>query len=231
VGTSVPALCGNLRKDSIMICWVAGWPHNGSTICRQILKDSFDMLSVSSYLETELEDLFPGSNSFCKEWSGDPEGKFDYYQSCEKTIFIKTHDIPVDGSPAIFVYRDGRDAVTALSGFWRFPVEYLIIGARCHFGSWSGLYHAWNPKKRKKTLMVKYEDMVKHPNKVAEQIARFLDVKQVRPYVDDFDEKKKEFPHLFNDRIGVWKSKMTDSQLDLFWRCHGHVMEELGYER
>jgi hypothetical protein len=214
-----------------MIVWIAGWPHNGSTLCRQILKDSFGITTVSCYLETELETLFPGSENFAKVWDRDRMTTHAYLVEHSDAFFVKTHELPLDDCPAIFVYRDGRDAVTSLSNFWKMPIENAICGINCPFGTWSSYYHGWNPKDRQNTLMVRFEDMVNTPNAVAKSISEFLNIDQKHPYIDDFDQKKKEYPFLFKDRIGTYKRRFNDEITDLFWRYHDRVMEELGYER
>ena len=214
-----------------MIIWIAGWPHNGSTLCRQILKDAFEIPTVSCYLESELESLFPGAEAFFHRWYNNAQGMYNYVIKQKETYVIKTHELPSDGSHTVFVYRDGRDAVTALSNFWKISLRNSICGINGPFGTWSSYYHGWNPKSRPNTLMLKYEDMVEKPNDIARQISAFFKIEQKHEYIDDFEEKKKEFPYLFKDRVGAWKKKLKGNELDLFWRCHGAVMKELGYAR
>ena len=213
-----------------MILWIAGWPHNGSTLCRQILKDSFDIKTYSRYLESELESLFEGGEKFYKKWSNSPLYFHRHLLEHDTTWVIKTHELPLDNAPTIFVVRDGRDAVCALSNFWGIPINDAIVGMHCAFGTWSSYYYAWNPQERENTLVLRFEDMVTQPNEEAKKISTFLGAPQEKPYVDDFEEKKKEYPYLFKDRIGGWKKRMTKEHLDLFYKCHGSLMEELGYE-
>jgi len=213
-----------------MILWIAGWPHNGSTLVRQILKDSFDLQPYSKYQEPGLVDVFgEDSLKFSKKYTEDQFRGYLYYQTRKETTIVKTHEIPVDDNPAIFVIRDGRDAVTALSHFWTIPIRDAIAGQGCVFGNWSSHWHAWNPLKRPRTLLVRFEDMILKPNDVCKDLEKFLGVEQERPYVDDFEEKRKIWPQLFNDRLDCWQKEMTESDLDLFWRCHKEVMGEAGY--
>jgi hypothetical protein len=214
-----------------MIVWIAGWPHNGSTLCRQILKDSFEISTASCYLESELEPLFPGGEAFFKCWDRDKITFHSYLVEHNETYFVKTHELPLDNCPAIFVYRDGRDSVTALSNFWKMPIESAICGIGCPFGTWSSYYHGWNPKHRPNTLMVRFEDMVENPNKVASEISGFIHFEQKHDYVDDFELKKMKYPYLFKDRLNAYKKRFYPEIEDMFWRCHGAVMKELGYER
>jgi len=213
-----------------MILWIAGWPHNGSTLCRQILKDSFGIESYSRYLESELETLFTGGVKFFERWKKNPVTYHKYILEHTDTYVVKTHELPIDNAPTIFVVRDGRDAVCSLSNFWGIPIADAIAGLGCPFGTWSSYYYGWMPEKRPNTLVLKYEEMVTDPQMVVGKIAEFIGTKPTAPYVDDFEEKKKEFPYLFKDRIGGWKRRMNSEHLALFENCHGKLMRELGYE-
>ena len=212
-----------------MIIWLAGWPHNGSTLCRQIIKDCLDITSVSKYNEPGLEQFFPGAQDFLKDWDGDHLRKLQYYRETPETYIVKTHEQPIDNAQAIFVVRDGRDAVSALSHFWRIPIKDAIVGQGCLFGSWSGYYWGWNPKVRPNTLLVKFEDMVTRPTDVAVMIGEFLGIEKKHNYVDHFEQDKKKYPQLFHDSSDVWQKRMSESDLDLFWKCHRSVMEEAQY--
>jgi len=214
-----------------MICWIAGWPHNGSTLMRQILKESFGISTVSKYLEPELDTLFPGGEMFRNKMGHNPESATEYVRRRNATTFIKTHELPEDDSPAIFVVRDGRDAVCSLSNFYWIPVASAITGQGCIFGSWSAYWYGWDPEQRPDTLIVRFRDMVERPNEVVlPQLEQFLGRKPVKEYVDDFEEKRKQYPYLFKDRIGVWKQTMSESDISLFNKCHGDVNRRLGYE-
>lgn len=216
-----------------MILWIAGWPHNGSTLCRQILKDCFDIQSFSIYGDEGLDDLFgPGTDKFAKDWQVVPLQNYLQCARSDHMYFIKTHQLPLDDMPAIFVVRDGRDAISSVSNYWQIPMQYATISqTSLGFCSWSDYYHVWDPKYRAHTIIVRFEDMVERPEIVVEQLETFLQLKALRPYVDDYCEKAKEHPQLFNGRIGVYKDKMTEEDLRLFWKCHGPVMKELGYNR
>jgi hypothetical protein len=213
-----------------MILWIAGWPHNGSTLCRQMLRDSFGIKTYSRYLESELESLFEGGQEFYRKWSANPLNVHRYLLEHDNTWVIKTHELPLDNAPTLFVVRDGRDAVCSLSNFWSIPINQAITGLGCAFGTWSSYYYGWMPHKRENTLLLRFEDMVERPNEECGKIAEFLGVPQEKPYVDDFEEKKKQYPFLFKDRIGVWRNRMNKEQLNLFDECHGKLMRELCYE-
>ena len=226
----MPPVLRESVKGERMILWIAGWPHNGSTLCRQILKDSFGIKSYSCYLESELESLFEGGEKFYKKWSANRLYFHRHLLEHSDTWVIKTHELPLDTAPAIFVVRDGRDAVCALSNFWGIPINDATTGLHCAFGTWSTYFYGWNPKERPHTLILRFEDMVHKPNEAVDKIAAFINEGPIAPYVDDFEEKKKQYPYLFKDRTGGWKKRMSKEHLDLFYKCHKPLMEELGYE-
>lgn len=215
-----------------MIVWIADYPHNGSTLCRQILKDSFGAQTFSRYVETELDTLFPGTQAFHGKVANDAQSAYRYMREHPDVFFIKTHELPDDDSPAIFLIRDGRDAIASLSHFYWIPMSFAITGQACRFGSWSHYWHAWDPENRPQTQVMRYCDMVTDPNGlVLPALEAFLQMLPVKPYVDDFAEKQKQYPYLFNDRIGAWKQSMTDRDLSLFDKCHGELNRRLGYEQ
>ena len=213
-----------------MITWIAGWPHNGSTLLRQILKDAFGINTVSSYPEPKLDSLLgEGTNEFAERWCRERLAAFLFCLGDSATWYIKTHDIPIDNQKAIFLVRDGRDTVTALSQYWHLPIAAAITGQRCMFGGWSEFYWVWDPKNRPDTLLVRFEDMVQKPEGVIYELERFLNRPSTGKWIDKYAEDSKHYPQLFNGRVGIWKKGMSDDDLDLFWKCHGGVMKELGY--
>ena len=215
-----------------MITWIAGWPHNGSTLVRQILKQCFDITVYSSYIEEKLAFLFgEDSVKFSERWVQD---KLRCYIACIQdrgSWFIKTHEIAFDGSAAILVVRDGRDAVSALSRFWHIPVRDAITGQGCIFGNWSSYYYSWDWERRPHTLLLRFEDMAERPDEVVCKLERFLKMPAKRDFIDTFEQNKEHYPKLFNDKHSCWQDRMTEGEIELFWNCHGHLMKALGYGR
>ena len=214
-----------------MITWIAGWPHNGSTLLRQILKCCFDMQTLSVYPEPQFEFIFGKAPvEFAKQWAENPLVRLEYSQRLPEIQYIKTHEIVLDNSPALYVVRDGRDVVTALSHFWKSPIRFIIAGIGGTYGNWSTHYYSWNYPKRKDVKIIRFEDMVLKPDEVAADVGEFLNCDPKQKYVDDFEENKNLWSQLFHDRIDCWKKRMSSSDLKYFWKCHGDLMRELGYE-
>lgn len=214
------------------IIWIAGWPHNGSTLLREILHQCFGIVSHSLYAEPELEFLFGAQAAeFGHDWGRDPVTKRLYYERSPETHFIKTHELPIDGNPALFVVRDGRDAMVALSRFWRLPIRNLIVGQNCTFGGWSEFIRGWDPMNRPGTTLIRFEDMVERPMEVARSLRELFQLPVPQVFEDRYAANQKVHPQLYNGRIGIWRDAMRPDDLDLFWKCHGPMMEELGYAR
>jgi len=214
------------------IIWIAGWPHNGSTLLREILQQCWGIVSHSLYAEPELEFLFGAQAAeFGQDWGRDPVTKRFYYEQAPEVHFIKTHELPVDGNPALFVVRDGRDAMTALSRFWKLPIRNLIVGQNCAFGGWSNFIWGWDPWGRPNTLLLRFEKMVRDPMAVAGQVREWLDLPIPRAFTDRYVENQKVHPALYNGRVDIWKDGMRPVDQDLFWKCHGAMMERLGYAK
>lgn len=208
------------------IVWLAGYPHCGSTYTRMVLKDVFGINSHSLYTEEELVFLFgEQAATFAKEWDSE---KYNELKDSDDLHIIKTHDMPIDCNPTIFVVRDGLEASVALSHFWKIPVKNVISG-HGRFGSWSGFYYAWEPIVRPYTLIVKYEELEADANAVAVRLGEFLARKPQKLFENKFEEAKDQFPKLFNDREGCSDCTITADENRLFWRCHGLAMRELGY--
>lgn len=214
-----------------MITWITGWPHNGSTLIRQILKDCFDIKTYSLYPEPQFEYLFgPEVVTFSKGWAENPIVRLEHYRSLPEMYFIKTHELPIDDSPALYVIRDGRDCVTAASHFWAAPIRFTIAGVAGRFGGWTEHFYAWDPANRKNTQLVRFEDMVLSPDQVAARLGKFIGKEPLRPYVDNFEKDREKWPQLFHDRIGCWKQRMSQDDIAYFFKCHGELMRELDYE-
>ena len=215
-----------------MITWITGWPHNGSTLVRQIMKDSLGLQTYSLYAEPNFKYLFGDLvEEFARNWGTNPQFRLEYFRDRPEMYYIKTHNPPLfgDDSRAIYVLRDGRDCMTALSQFWTIPIRSAIAGVGVQFGGFSEHYYTWDPENRPNTTVVRFEDMVNVPNMVVDNLVDFLGVKKIADYVDDFEENVKVWPKLFHDRIGCWKKRMSAADIALFDKCHGQLMREVGY--
>jgi hypothetical protein len=215
----------------MMIVWLAGWPKNGTTLCRQIIEQCFGIKTYSRYEEPQLEFLFPGANEFLKDLSRDPAVRLLYLHKSPEVYFIKTHELPGDDYPAVFCSRDGRDACASLSDFYRVPLMNVICGQNMVFANWSGYYYGWCPQSRPETLIVRYEDMLLNPAKVAGLIGRSVLGGMVPggSFKNEFADMVDRWPRFFKRMSGNWSRTAGPAEEAMFWALHGSAMRELGY--
>jgi hypothetical protein len=165
--------------------------------------------------------------------------------------FSKTHELPQEDFPAIYLIRDGRDAMVSYAHYIldyvnHIPVEDqpncfydtlrdVIVGL--NFGGWSNHILAWTQRSTP-TAIVKYEDLIADPIKLLHDAASSIGFRPseaqrqgVRP-VPDFDSLNRTFPTFFRKgKVGAWKEEMPEDMYDLFWQHHSKAMDQLGYER
>jgi len=202
-----------------MIVWICSYPRSGNTLTRKILKDCFDIETYTVHGdEAATEHLFENQSKYD---INDPE-VYKKLKADEKTYYIKSHYIPLDGSPIIHVVRDGRNAVSSFAKLHGVNVAHVITGQSSGFASWSG--HYWGLAGRQNTLLVRFEDLLSDTTAQVDRIGSFIGAEKKRGFVNDFEP--------VNDVMGSGgKHQAEFSQYEelLFQRCHGVVMGVLGY--
>jgi len=211
-----------------MICWIASWPRCGNTLCRLVLQDTLGVRTYSKYAEQDMMFAFgPAAALFGNEWRVEV---YNAYDKSDKLWFIKTHEAPMDGNPAIYVARDGRDACVSLSHFANQPIQGAILGVNSPFPNWSCHYWSWQPHTRPHTLLVKFGDLLEKPDQVADQVGAMFGIEPRKKFENHFDRLHLTSPGMFRvGKRGSWQEEMNEEDLALFWNCHGEVMERLGY--
>lgn len=212
-----------------MIVWLAGYPRTGNTLARLILRETLRLDSSSMYDESETLDLFdsgaiPVGDSLTR-------AVYDRLSTDGKINVIKTHQAPLDNSPAIITVRDGRDAIVSAADWWGIAVWHAVFGENTPFADYSTFYKSWAPLGAPNRLVIRFEDAVANPDCAAEQMASFLSV----PLISKFENRKAEWaascPKVFSDHRDSWRSRMRPNELEMFWKMHGNAMGELGYEK
>ena len=222
-----------------MIVWLASFPRSGNTLLRTILKQT---LGVGSYSD-ELVHPIVGLTETAKDGFGhlvmkEPwEAFYERAKESEKTYFVKTHLPPRDDQPVIYVVRDGRRSLVSYHEYHkRFLGEQslsllaLVLGMD-YYGGWSEHYRNWISDKRK-TLLLRYEDLVNASSQLVRSIAEFVDYDgPLSEWSNPFDQLHMENPEFF--RVGEikWKETAGWSELtnSVFFLLHGVLMNELAY--
>jgi hypothetical protein len=207
------------------IVWLASYPRSGNTFLRTILWHCFGLRSASVYPA----DL--GGNRALEEYVGHIEhGPRMRSQLGESGIpLIKTHELPKDANPAIYVVRDGRAACVSL---WRFggrviPLEAVIAGQH-RFGTWANHVLAWNPKQRPNTLLLKYEDLRDDLPSCLDRIARFLNRTPTGCQLPDRDAIAASDGRWVR-KESSWQTELQGAALARFNDQNKGVLEAYGY--
>ncbi len=227
------------------VVWIAGWPHCGSTLMRTFLRDTFDMRCVSTYPEPGLAFAFPDSDAWAAKYAKDRDAALAELDEAEEWVGVKTHEFPQDDRPAIYVARDGRDAIGSLSRFWDLPASSLLgdVAVRrdtfiCDviqhrqlmaFGTWSSNYLAWDILRRPNGHLLRFGDILAEPDKVRGVLAAFMGIEPTGRWVDRFEEYQAKWPKMYDDKDDEHRHSMDPEVEAMFWRLHGPVMKHLGF--
>jgi hypothetical protein len=208
---------------------------------RLIIQECFGISTYSKYPEEKYAWLFgEEAKTFGKQWSQ------DFIRKCEdseKIFPIKTHEVPPleDTSSIIYIARDGRDACVSLSRLWGTPlrivvggiVTKIVDGGRpvATIGSWSEHWQAWRSRLRESDKVIRFEQMLTKPDRIAKEIAPMFGLKApLYKFTNKFEYWRSRDPHFFRSgRIGSWKDEFTLRDEKIFWEEHGWAMRELGY--
>lgn len=219
--------------------WLASYPRSGNTYARILLKHHFGI------------DALP---------QGGRESGQEFYE-CDLTSGIntrrgsrvyamKTHSLAKDGSPAIVLARDGRDALVShvhyQTRFWnaqagfdemltRMMDPHDVWGWRS-YADWSGFHEHWLSAPSGPTTLVHYEDLIDRPleviwNALAAVLGDLIVPRTLDP-LPPFSEFHRQRPGFFRSgKIGAWKEEMSAELEARFWDYHGAMMTRLGYDR
>jgi hypothetical protein len=165
----------------------------------------------------------------------------------EQIYMLKTHDMPQEDHPALYLVRDGRDAFVSYAHFVqeyhepvpvderasRFPSTLKQLIETDPFGGWSANVLAWS-RRSTPTAVVRFEDLIQSPVESLRQAFRAIDFtppEQPDPHLPLFDKLHADFPQFYRrGQVGAWRDEMPPDVQDLFWKRHGEAMRVMGYE-
>lgn len=101
-----------------MIIWMASYPRAGNSYLKDILEDCFGLHTYSIYDELR-----------------QPKINVEAARQSPEVYFVKTHEMPQDSAPALYIVRDGRDVLVSYAQF--------ILRMHKHEPSKSALYLAY----------------------------------------------------------------------------------------
>ena len=219
-----------------MIVWLASYPRSGNTFFRVILNSVFDIKTYSIY--DDRGDI--GADEKTSEIVGHEflPKDFDLEKARdeEKTYYIKTHGKPLNNEDkVIYLIRDGRESTLSnmvhQNSFYNknYTLKDAIFG-NIDMGSWGNHISEWNPKKRDKTLLINFEELIDTPLKYIKRISEFLNIEPVGGSIPTFKELQEINPMFFRSgKKASWKDTYTDEEHKLFWLKNATQMKEYGY--
>lgn len=217
-----------------MVIWLASFPRSGNTFARNVLYDSYGLVST----EVNLESL-------------------DYSSTHEEYPVVKTHlrpgQVPLRSKDHVVVYlvRDGRDALVSIahhrtniispgSDFLKNLEEAIRAEEGSYFGGWGLNVAEWLERT---DVVIRFEDLIRNPIEQLERIRDFIELpepkKEALPTFSSqkfgnpkYGPQKGENQLFFRKgRSNGWKEEMPAHLEEIFWKKHGQVMLALGYQR
>ena len=169
-----------------MIVWLASYPRSGNTFLRMLLLSLYGWKTHAGYdpVFVSLEASETVGHVVLRE-------PLEALDADDRVHFVKTHDLPRDNRPAIYLVRDGRDALVSFARYLRsfpqarppvrraaaalrsfvggddsFDAELRrLIESRRPFGGWSHNVLAWTDgRHRGRTFPIRYEDLRADPH-------------------------------------------------------------------
>jgi hypothetical protein len=165
------------------------------------------------------------------------ESFYEQASSSRQLYAIKTHRPPRDNQKAIYVVRDGRQALLSYGKFHQtffgekqLSLLQLILGMD-YYGGWSQHYKKWT-EHRPDTLFVRYEDLVSGDESTLTSIERHIQFRgQFRAWSNPFHQLRTNNPSFFRDGKVSWEKDSSWNEFlnGVFFHLHGRTMVELGY--
>ena len=234
-----------------MLVWVASYPRSGNTFALLTLQDVLGERRIGSVFQDDLwlgylvHELVPGS---AEPWEPPPELRslrgaelLGAIRERPEPYFVKTHRLSEveDPAPALYIVRDGRDAIVSHAHFVadrgtpRFRgldfdqrLEQLIRPGVPAYGHWSRNVRGWR-RRDAPTSTIHFEQLLQDPAGTIAAALKRLDVAvgDARADAADFADLRERAPVMFRRGVlGAWSEEMNPRLQRLFWRTHGETM-------
>jgi hypothetical protein len=235
-----------------MIVWLSSYPRSGNTFLRIVLHRLYGVPTYSIY-----EDDDPVAQRVGPELVGyrRKPGRAQMQESPE-LYFTKTHKRrKADSFPAIYLARDGRDAVVSQAHLrsaeqreanetsrpfdvaLRHEIERPYLPGQPSSGTWGGNVLSWLDAHGAPLAVLKYEDLVADPRgSVARAVGSLVPALAPRGDADlpSFEDLHAVDPAFFRrGAIGSHRDEMSPELEDIFWAQpeNAAAMQALGYTR
>jgi len=229
-----------------VIAWISSYPRSGNTLMRQILYRTMGLHSYSCYEaeNSKIREHYeePNHRVIPSSYYDLPFPEFlDQASKSDELFAIKTHDLPNDDHPALYIVRDGRSAISSFLRFERkfwpnTPITMIdLVRGEHHFGSWSKHYRAWTERPAGRTLVMKFPELVDITPQALNPVAAFLNhTGEIKEWINPL-ERLRQNPKaegLFGDGKPTWTcdAEWNEECDRIFWERHGELMRELGFD-
>jgi glycosyltransferase involved in cell wall biosynthesis len=223
-----------------MIIWLASYPRSGNTFFRVVLDRQFNYLTPS---------IYPKAKQRMNEVLESPTlpDSLESLAKSDQYYIIKTHELPADDYPAIYLVRDGRDCLISYAWFslmnWQgidqkdisrqqleTRLQELIV-TNAHFSNWSNHIDQWTTRSAP-TSVVRFENLIANPIETVRSACQEvgLALQQTDRPLPSFEELHTSSPIFYRSgKTKTWKTEMPERLHRMFWLEHGAMMTRMNY--
>lgn len=224
-----------------MIVWLASYPRSGNSLFANLAHHHLDIPIYSIYNETDL-DIYIYLDK-------------DQLQAASESgeiYLVKTHELPEDNFPAVYLIRDGRDVVISYAHYIidkkinipTPPPDNLLqwaldalVNSTDQFGGWSAHTSAWTERAGNVTI-IRYEDLIQRDKQLGILKLALSDLGITnllivnKSSIQDFSKYHNEMRYFYRKgKAGAWITEMPSNYHLNFWEQHGGAMQKLGYKK
>lgn len=225
-----------------MIVWLASYPRSGNSLLANLIKHYYSVNLFSIYEDT---DKAVGYTYLAPDELAEAAVSKNIY-------FVKTHELPGDDFPAVYLVRDGRDVVVSYAHyiinnsinlpdprpenifFWALDA---LINSSDQFSGWDNHVTSWTSRSGR-TVVLRYEELI-DPRLQLEQVQFSLNELGLTGFspvtqlpLPQFSKYHKEKPVFFRKgRPMSWATELPADFHIQFWERFGETMLTLGYEK
>lgn len=224
-----------------MIVWLASYPRSGNTYFRILLNHLYGIKTPTVYVGHDFTALEVGKERVghvVEEWT------VEEMAAMPETLIVKTHKRAQDAYPAIYLFRDGRDALVSYARkqakddtTYENVLRELITTSKSSTGTWGQNVCHWLNREEGSSVYVGYEALIANPEQVVGQALRHLglpfEITKKNEHAPSFSELQKVNKSFFRRGIvGSYKDEMSTELHELFWAQSENVeaMKRLGID-
>jgi len=201
---------------------------------------SYSAHDMDGYYRNEEEKAEAGMLTHEGSW----DDFYQYAADSKETFLIKTHLMPVDDFPVVYVVRDGRLSIESYLRQYQTRLEKhpgldkstpsyidLVIG-HDYYSDWSTHYNSWQRGGLAPLFQLKYEEIELMSDIRMQELADFVNYTgEIKHFVNPLLEQKKTDPKIKDRGQCSWirPAHRTEQEEAFFIALHSNLMLKLGY--